>query len=50
MLENLSASCEQRGCDRQLQPENCMMVYETEAGTRRAYECSCGAVTVTVTK
>ncbi len=50
MLDNLSACCEQPGCDRELRPEQCMLVYETEAGTRRAYECSCGAVTVTVTK
>ena len=50
MLENLSSTCENPSCDRSLQPESCMLVYETEAGTRRAYECSCGTVTVTVSK
>jgi len=50
MLENLASTCENAGCDRLLQESDCMMVYQTEAGTRRAYECSCGTVTITVTK
>jgi hypothetical protein len=47
MLTTLSATCEARGCDRSLAGEP-SIEYETEAGTRRAYECDCGAVTVTV--
>jgi hypothetical protein len=50
MLEILSLNCERTDCDRPLTEENCMLFYQTESGERRAYECSCGAVTVTVTK
>jgi hypothetical protein len=50
MLETLASPCENPACERSLKPESCMLVYETEAGTRRAYECSCGTVTVTVTR
>ena len=48
MLEELAATCEQEGCDRPLCDDNCMLVYRTDHGERRAYECDCGAVTVTV--
>lgn len=49
MLENLSSTCEAAGCERPLSPDACMLVYRTEGGERRAYECECGAVTITVT-
>lgn len=49
MLDNLASTCEAAGCDRSLDADNCMLVYRTAAGERRAYECECGAVTVTVT-
>jgi len=47
MLDELSATCEADGCERTLgdEPE---LVYRTDGGERRAYECACGAVTVTV--
>lgn len=48
MLDELACTCEAAGCDRRLTDEECMLVYHTEGGQRRAYECSCGAVTVTV--
>lgn len=50
MLDGLTTTCEAADCDRTLVERNCMLVYETEAGTRRAYECDCGAVTVTVSR
>jgi hypothetical protein len=48
MLEKLTSTCEASGCDNELDAENCMLVYETELGERRAYECDCGEVTITV--
>jgi hypothetical protein len=50
MLENLTTTCEAEGCDRSLSPSECMLVFRTDAGERRAYECDCGAVTVTVAR
>lgn len=46
MLDELAASCE--NCETALDDSTCMLVYRTEAGERRAYECDCGHVTVTV--
>lgn len=48
MLENLASTCENPDCGRPLDPTDCQLVYRTDAGTRRAYECACGTVTVTV--
>jgi hypothetical protein len=48
MLDELTCTCEAAGCDHRLGAEECMLVYRTDAGERRAYECVCGAVTVTV--
>jgi hypothetical protein len=48
MLNELTATCEADGCDRTLSEERLMLTFETESGERRAYECACGAVTVTV--
>lgn len=48
MIEELAATCESDGCDRALRETDCMLVYRTEMGERRAYECACGAVTITV--
>lgn len=46
MLEDLTAACE--GCERALgEPA---IVLRSDAGERRAYECSCGTVTVTVAR
>ncbi len=48
MLNELTATCENEVCDQPLREEDCMLIYTTEHGQRRAYECDCGAVTVTV--
>lgn len=48
MLEQLNCACEADGCDVALGDEHLMLSMRTDAGTRRAYECDCGAVTVTV--
>ncbi|MFB6297418.1 MAG: hypothetical protein ABEH56_02740 [Salinirussus sp.] len=48
MLDGLACTCEATDCRETLDEDSCMLVYRTDAGERRAYECSCGAVTVTV--
>ncbi len=48
MLDELVATCEGDGCDRRLRENDCAFVYRTDDGERRAYECRCGAVTITV--
>jgi hypothetical protein len=50
MLENLTSTCEATGCDRPLDDDALVLSMRTEAGERRAYECACGAVTVTVVR
>ncbi len=50
MIEALRCTCEATGCDRELGESQLMLTMETDAGTRHAYECECGAVTVTVTR
>lgn len=49
VLEELSSTCTAEGCSRPLSGDPSMEM-ETDAGTRRAYECVCGAVTITVVK
>lgn len=46
MLDELTAEC--TDCDRTLDPAEATLVYRTAAGERHAYECECGAVTITV--
>jgi len=44
----LTPTCDGENCDRALgEPQ---LVFETPAGRREAYECACGAVTVTVAR
>ncbi|WP_168192928.1 MULTISPECIES: hypothetical protein [Halostella] len=50
MLERLSPTCEDGECDRALSDDALMLEMERDGGVRRAYECDCGAVTVTVVK
>jgi|GEM_PF-477670 len=50
MLEELTCTCEAAGCDRRLDDDALMLAMRTEAGERRAYECPCGAVTVTIAR
>jgi hypothetical protein len=47
-LNGVSTACET--CDRPLGPGACQLVVETAGGERRAYECDCGAVTITVAR
>ncbi|WP_192927944.1 hypothetical protein [Halococcus salsus] len=49
MFEELTLTCEAEGCGRDLDPEPAL-VFRDAGGERRAYECVCGAVTVTVAK
>ncbi|PSQ17492.1 hypothetical protein BRD00_07240 [Halobacteriales archaeon QS_8_69_26] len=48
MLDGLASTCEGSNCDRRLTEDRLMMEMRTDGGVRRAYECTCGAVTVTV--
>ncbi|MDG5778009.1 hypothetical protein VB773_17910 [Haloarculaceae archaeon H-GB2-1] len=48
MLDEIACTCDAGDCDRELTDDQCMLVYRTGHGERRAYECACGAVTVTV--
>ncbi|NHN57784.1 MULTISPECIES: hypothetical protein [Halorussus] len=50
MLEDLRCACDAVGCERALGEDELMLRMTTEAGERRAYECACGAVTVTVVR
>lgn len=46
MFEELTCTC--GSCERELGDSSLQLVYRTNEGERRAYECACGAVTVTV--
>lgn len=48
MLDDIAPTCDAVGCDRPLSAEACRLVFRTAAGERRAYECACGHVTMTV--
>lgn len=50
MLDELASATQCNTCENALTDSQCQMVYETAAGRRRVYECSCGAVTITVTE
>jgi hypothetical protein len=50
MLNSLACTCEAAGCERSLGAAELMLAMTTDAGERRAYECACGAVTVTVAR
>lgn len=49
MFDELAPVCDASGCERALADEPAL-VFREEAGERRAYECACGAITVTVAK
>ena len=49
VFDELTPACEAPGCERSLVGEPAL-VFREAAGERRAYECACGAVTVTVAK
>jgi len=48
MLTDLSCDCE--SCGRSLESASPAITMRTDAGERRAYECPCGAITVTVAR
>lgn len=48
MLDRLASATECTTCENTLTDAQCQMVYDTAAGRRRVYECSCGAVTITI--
>jgi len=50
MIQDLrgETTCDAEGCDRPLSEPQ--LVFETAAGRQEAYECACGAVTVTVAR
>jgi hypothetical protein len=48
MLSEIACRCEADHCAERLTDGDCMLVFRTDAGERRAYECDCGHVTVTV--
>lgn len=49
LLSDETATCDGPDCDTQL-PAEPSIVFQTACGERRAYECSCGAVTITVAR
>jgi hypothetical protein len=48
MLSEIACRCEAADCSGKLTDGDCMLVFRTEGGERRACECACGQVTVTV--
>ena len=48
MLDEIACRCEATGCDRELDDGSCQLIFRTPGGERRAYECPCGHVTVTI--
>lgn len=48
MLEDVEPTCDAPECGRPLAPTDPQLVYRSALGERRAYECVCGAVTITV--
>jgi hypothetical protein len=46
-MDTPRAACSGTDCERPLDHTHCRLTMQTSAGTRRAYECPCGAVTVT---
>ena len=50
MLHGLACTCDATDCDRTLDDDHLQLSVKTAAGERRAYECDCGEVTVTVVR
>lgn len=50
MFHGLTCVCDASDCDRYLGDDHLQLVMGTGAGERRAYECDCGEVTVTVVR
>ncbi len=50
MLEEIELVCDAPDCDRVLGEPAFRLALTTPVGTRRVYECTCGAVTITVSR
>ena len=50
MLDELALVCDSPDCDRSLDGSAHRLTMRTPGGTRHAYECACGAVTITVSR
>lgn len=50
MLDQHTARCTATKCDAELTEDQRTMTMEMDGGTRHAYECTCGAVTITVSR
>lgn len=48
MRHLLDFACDREECDRELTDAELMLAYAVGETERRAYECRCGAVTITV--
>ena len=48
MFEELACTC--RSCERDLEDDALALGFRDDGGERRAYECACGTVTVTVAR
>lgn len=48
MLERLACRCET--CDRRLTDEQQVLTFSRDECVRHVYECSCGSVTITVSR
>jgi hypothetical protein len=48
MLSDIGVTCDATGCERELVDADCQLILQTSGGERRAYECACGAVTITL--
>lgn len=50
MLDELACVCEASDCDRELGSEEFRLAFERDGYERRAYECTCGRVTITLAR
>jgi hypothetical protein len=48
-LRGADPTCDGEDCERDLSGE-AALVFRSDAGERRAYDCPCGAVTITVVR
>lgn len=50
MIDQHTARCTASCCDCKLTDDDRQMTMELDNGKRHAYECACGAITITVAK
>ena len=49
MLEKLAVVCDAEGCENRLGEDTYRLSMTTAGGTQQVHECSCGAITITLT-